>query len=91
MLESSLGDLRRLGKDGGEAKKGLGKAQYSYIKEKGVKGVSFLCTYTAETVSHLNILGKAISERKEKKRTTAGRSPNVNRKNGNWRFTYKNR
>ncbi len=25
MVESSLGDLRRLGKDGGEAKKGWGK------------------------------------------------------------------
>jgi hypothetical protein len=47
----------------------VGKAQHSYIKEKRVKGVSFLYTYTfAETVSHLNILEKAISERKEKKR-----------------------
>jgi hypothetical protein len=33
------------------------------------KGVSFLGTYTLEeTVSHLNILEKAISERKEKER-----------------------
>jgi hypothetical protein len=64
MAESSLGDLRRLRKDGGDAKKGLGKAQYSYINKKGV---SFLGTYTAETVSLLNILEKAISERKEKK------------------------
>ncbi len=69
MLESSLGDLRRLRKDGGGVKKGLGKAQYSYINEKREKGVSFLGTYTlAKTVSHLNILVKAISERKEKKR-----------------------
>jgi hypothetical protein len=50
-----------------ERLKRVGKAQYGYIKEKRVKGVSFLWTYTlAETVSHLNILGKAISERKEK-------------------------
>jgi hypothetical protein len=34
MLESSLGDLRRLRKDGGDAIKGLRKAQYSYIKKR---------------------------------------------------------
>ncbi len=34
MAESSLGDLRRLRKDGGDAKKGLGKAQYSCLKKK---------------------------------------------------------
>jgi hypothetical protein len=52
-----------------ERLKRVGKAQHSYIKEKIVKGVSFLCTYTlAETVSHLNILEKATLERKEKKR-----------------------
>ena len=46
----------------------MGKAQHSYIKEKRVKGVSFLDIYTlAETVSLSNILEKAISERKEKK------------------------
>jgi CRISPR/Cas system CSM-associated protein Csm4 (group 5 of RAMP superfamily) len=46
----------------------VGKAQHSYIKEKRVKGVSFLDIYTlAETVSLSNILEKAISERKEKK------------------------
>jgi hypothetical protein len=46
----------------------VGKAQDSCIKEKRVKGVSFLDIYTfAETVSLSNILEKAISERKEKK------------------------
>jgi hypothetical protein len=76
-----------------ERLKRVGKAQHSYIKEKIVKGVSFLDIYTfAETVSLLNILEKAISERKEKKGIkNVGWSPNVNRKNGNWRFTYKNR
>ncbi len=34
LAESSLGDLRRLLKDGGDAKKGLGKAQYSSIKKE---------------------------------------------------------
>jgi hypothetical protein len=65
MLESSLGDLRRLGKDGGEAKMG-GESSAQLHKRKKI--VSFLGTYTAETVSLSNILGKAISERKEKKR-----------------------
>jgi hypothetical protein len=52
-----------------ERLKRVGKAQHSYIIEKIVKGVSFLCTCTlAETVSHFNTLGKAILERKEKKR-----------------------
>ncbi len=66
MLESSMGDLRRLGKKWRRGQKRVGKAQHGYIKEKRV---SFLGTYTlAETVSLSNILGKAISERKEKKR-----------------------
>ncbi len=66
MLESSLGDLRRLGKKMAERlKKGWGKL--NTVAEK--KEVSFLDKYTfAETVSLPNILGKAISERKEKKR-----------------------
>ncbi len=72
-----------------ECLKRVGKAQYSYIKEKRVKGVSFLCTYTAETVSLPNILEKAIPERKEKKGIkNVGWSPNVNPKIGftdiNW-------
>ncbi len=58
----------------------MGKAQYSYIKEKGVKGVSFLCTCTAETVSLSNILEKAISERKEKIKTVEG-SPDCKSEN----------
>ncbi len=64
MAESSLGDLRRLRKDGREAKKGWGKLRTVALNKKGV---SFLDTYTAETVSPFNILEKAISERKEKK------------------------
>jgi CRISPR/Cas system CSM-associated protein Csm4 (group 5 of RAMP superfamily) len=62
-----------------ERLKRVGKAQHSYIKKKRVKGVSFLGTDTlAETVSHLNILEKAILERKEK---TVRRSPDC--KSGN--------
>jgi hypothetical protein len=67
-----------------ERLKRVGKAQHSYIKEKRVKGVSFLCTYTfAETVSHPNILVKAILERKEK-RKTVGRSTDCKSENRHW-------
>jgi propanediol dehydratase large subunit len=73
-----------------ERLKRVGKAQHSYIKEKRVKGVSFLCTYTlAETVSHLNILEKAISERKEKKRKENCRGHQIVNWKMNWRSTYK--
>ena len=41
MLESSLGDLRRLRKDGGDAKKRVGESSAQLHK----KGVSFLGTY----------------------------------------------